>query len=114
MGYVGEEEFKRLTIAASTRRLLHELREAHNEERDIDIDIVHDTLALGANPNAREESLEEDDEDMEEGEGDEEDEIEDDEEEEANMDDGEEGDDDGDDVEDGEADSEDDEKELDD
>jgi len=69
--FVGEEEFKRLSAVAGTRRLLHELREAHTEDRDIDIEVVHSALAQGANPNAREESLD-DAEDEEEEEIDEE------------------------------------------
>lgn len=65
--YVGDEEFRRLDSAAGTRRLLLELREAHNEERDLDLAVVVDSLARGANPNAREESLDEpDDEDLDE------------------------------------------------
>jgi len=75
--HVGEEEFKRLEAVAATRRLLLELREAHGEERDPDLDIVHDALAHGANPNAREEEedepLEEDDVEEEDQEDDEDD-----------------------------------------
>merc|ERR1712050_338932 len=55
--HVGEEEFQRLMVVAATRRLLSELREAQGEERDPEVDIVSDALAQGANPNAREESL---------------------------------------------------------
>jgi len=86
--HVGDEEFRRLEVVAATRRLLSELREAHTEERDLDVKIVHDTLQHGANPNAREEEDdgdENDDEDAEEddeGEGEDEEEDEGDEEEE--------------------------------
>lgn len=58
--HVGDEEYRRLEAAAATRRLLLELRDAHTEERDLDLDIVQDTLSRGANPNATEEALEDD------------------------------------------------------
>jgi len=83
--HVGEEEFKRLEVVAATRRLLLELREAHGEERDPDLAVVHDALAHGANPNAREE--EEDDEEVEEEEDDEDGEDEDQDEDEEEPDD---------------------------
>merc|ERR1719291_1442098 len=77
--HVGEEEFSRLEAAAATRRLLQELREAHSEERDPDLEVVCDCLALGANPNAREEEPldeeEEEEEEMEEEEDEEEEEA---------------------------------------
>ena len=52
----GCEEFQRLAAAASTRRLLLELREAHTEEREPELDLVLEALAQGANPNAQEEA----------------------------------------------------------
>lgn len=61
--HVGGEEFRRLETAAATRRLLFELREAHSDERDVDLGIVYDTLAHGADPNAREEDVLDDVED---------------------------------------------------
>jgi len=64
--HLGEEEFKRLESAGATRRLLMELREAHTEEREPELDIVCEALAQGANPNAQEED--EDETDEEEGE----------------------------------------------
>jgi len=76
--HVGEEEFKRLEAVAATRRLLLELREAHGEERDPELDVVRDALAHGANPNAREE--EEDEDGVEEDDPEEEDQEEDEEE----------------------------------
>merc|ERR1712032_1453384 len=87
--YSGDEEFRRLGGVAATRRLLHELREAHNEERDFDLEIVHDTIACGANPNAREESL---DEPEEEEELDDEDDVDDEEDDDDDDDEDEEGD----------------------
>lgn len=75
--HVGEEEFRRLEQAAATRRLLQELREAHTEERDLDLGVVCESLAQGANPNAREEEVMDDAEEMEEEDGDEDDEEED-------------------------------------
>lgn len=88
--HVGEEEFRRLTVSAATRRLLNELRDAHSEERAFDLAIVQDALALGANANAREEGLDdeglEDEEAEEEGEDDEEASPEGDEEEDAEGD----------------------------
>jgi len=77
--YLGEVEFARLNAAAATHRLLLEAREAHSEERDLDLDVISDAIAHGANPNAREESIGEpeevEEEDVEEeGEEDEEDE----------------------------------------
>lgn len=61
--HVGEEEFRRLEQIAATRRLLQEVREAHTDERDLDLEVLCDTLARGANPNTVEGSLDEDDED---------------------------------------------------
>eukprot|EP00929_Paragymnodinium_shiwhaense_P006803 TRINITY_DN110764_c0_g1_i1.p1 TRINITY_DN110764_c0_g1~~TRINITY_DN110764_c0_g1_i1.p1 ORF type:complete len:1400 (-),score=415.85 TRINITY_DN110764_c0_g1_i1:154-4353(-) len=88
--YVGDEdEFARLSSLAATRRLLQELREAQGEERDIDMTVLYDTLALKADPNAREESLDDDedeDADMDDEEAEEEEDEEDDENE-ANDDD---------------------------
>jgi len=69
--HLGEEEFKRLEAAAATRRLLMELREAHTEEREPELDIVCEALAQGANPNAQEEDEEETDEEEGEDEEDE-------------------------------------------
>merc|ERR1712060_54967 len=83
--YIGEEEFRRLQVTAATRRLLLELREANNDERDFDLWIICNALACGADPNAREEEAFEDVDDL-----DEEDEAEEDDEEvETDEDDGE-------------------------
>jgi len=60
--HLGDEEFKRLEAAAATRRLLLELREAHTEEREPELDLILEALAQGANPNAQEEDEEETDE----------------------------------------------------
>ncbi|CAE7038468.1 rnf217 [Symbiodinium natans] len=60
--HLGEEEFKRLEAAGATRRLLMELREAHTEEREPELDTILEALAQGANPNAQEEDDEETDE----------------------------------------------------
>ncbi|CAE7401998.1 rnf217 [Symbiodinium pilosum] len=69
--HLGEEEFKRLEASGATRRLLMELREAHTEEREPELDIVCEALAQGANPNAQEEDEEETDEEEGEDEEDE-------------------------------------------
>jgi len=55
--YVGSEDFQRLAAAAATRRLLMEVREALGEKRNLDLAVIRDALACGANPNAREEDI---------------------------------------------------------
>merc|ERR1712061_68433 len=94
--HVGAEEFRRLETTAATRRLLLEVREAHSDERDLDLGIIYDTIAHGADPNAREEDVLEDVEEELEDNDEEEDDDEDDLQEygELEEDDGEEGDDD--------------------
>eukprot|EP00928_Gymnodinium_smaydae_P031276 TRINITY_DN22_c0_g3_i1.p1 TRINITY_DN22_c0_g3~~TRINITY_DN22_c0_g3_i1.p1 ORF type:complete len:1433 (-),score=369.84 TRINITY_DN22_c0_g3_i1:79-4377(-) len=52
---VGEETFDRLQVSAATSRLLQELRQGYEEERSIDVRLIRDCLASGADPNAREE-----------------------------------------------------------
>eukprot|EP00435_Cladocopium_sp_Y103_P046929 s615_g13.t1 len=54
--HLGAEEFQRLSAAAATRRMLLELREAHTEEREPELDLILEALAQGANANAQEEA----------------------------------------------------------
>jgi len=88
--HVGEDEFRRLSTHAATYRLLMELREAHTEGRDFDLEVVRDALHHGANPNAREEDIDDDTEealDEDNGENDEEEDGEEDDGEEDGRDD---------------------------
>lgn len=60
--HLGAEEFQRLSAAAATQRMLLELREAHTEEREPELDLILEALAQGANANAQEEDEDETDE----------------------------------------------------
>eukprot|EP00435_Cladocopium_sp_Y103_P049619 s615_g15.t1 len=55
----GEEEFLRLQTEAATRRLLQELREAFDDQRDVKLLTLQNSLDLGADANAQEEESEE-------------------------------------------------------
>lgn len=92
--HVGEKEFQRLAAIAATRRLLLEVREAHSEERNLELEVLRDALGHGANPNAREEALDDPGEELEDEEEEEEaedEEEEDDDEEDEDGEDEEEG-----------------------
>lgn len=52
--HVGEDQFQKLQVSSATRRLLMELRQALDEERDVEIAVVREALGSGADPNARE------------------------------------------------------------
>merc|ERR1712110_655051 len=53
--HLGNQEFGKLQAAASTRRLFQELHEAYDDQRNVCLDIIHDTLAKGGNANSQEE-----------------------------------------------------------
>ncbi|CAJ1366907.1 unnamed protein product [Effrenium voratum] len=54
----GEEEYARLRTEAATRRLLQELREAFDDQRDVQLSIIQSSLELEADANAQEEETE--------------------------------------------------------
>lgn len=57
--HVGEEQFQMMQTLSATRRLLMELRQALDEERDIEDSVIVEAVANGADPNAREKEDEE-------------------------------------------------------
>eukprot|EP00435_Cladocopium_sp_Y103_P044245 s1432_g12.t1 len=54
-----EEQFQMMQTLSATRRLLMELRQALDEERDIEDSVIVEAMANGADPNAREKEDEE-------------------------------------------------------
>jgi len=57
--HVGEEQFEKMQTFSATRRLLMELRQALDEERDPEVSVIQEALRSGADPNAREKEEEE-------------------------------------------------------
>ncbi|CAK0853634.1 unnamed protein product, partial [Prorocentrum cordatum] len=60
--HVGEARLRHLQTSAATRMLMLELRQAHDEERDVEVSTVREALALGADAAAREEGHEDEEE----------------------------------------------------